>query len=112
MLLYLEVEVLLMENKEKLHIELKEIEKWEKDQKGLFFWEKLGRIPFALLDKVTPKFLQNKINNLLDELAKYIDNGGQYLVNNEATLDKAAKVLSSHESLSLGGVQRLPLTDM
>ena len=84
-----------MENRVDLRKELKEIEKWEKDQKGLFFWEKLGRLPFALLDKVTPKFLQEKINSLLDEIATYIDNGGQYLVNNEATLKKAAKVLSS-----------------
>ena len=101
-----------MENKDNLYKELKSIEKWEKGQKGLFFWEKLGRIPFALLDKVTPKFLQDKINSLLDEIAIYIDNGGQYLVNNDATLKKAAKVLSSDESLTLESVQKLPLSDM
>ena len=100
-----------MENREDLRKELKEIEKWEKDQKGLFFWEKLGRLPFALLDKVTPKFLQDKINSLLDEIATYIDNGGQYLVNNEATLNKAAKVLSSTE-LTFEEVKKLPLSDM
>ena len=101
-----------MENKDVLYKELKAIEKWEKGQKGLFFWEKLGRLPFALLDKVTPKFLQDKINSLLDEIATYIDNGGQYLVNNEATLKKAAKVLSSNESLTLESVKELPLSDM
>lgn len=101
-----------MENKAELNIELKEVEKWEKDQKGLFFWEKLGRIPFALLDKVTPKFLQDKINNLLDEIAIYIDNGGQYLVNNDTTLNKASKILCFNESLTFEATKKLPLSDM
>ena len=101
-----------MENVEDLHRELKAIEKWEKGQKGLFFWEKIGRLPFALLDKVTPKFLQNKINSLLDEIAKYINNGGQYLVNSDATLKKAAKILSSDEPLTLETVKELPLSNM
>ena len=76
----------MMENKEQLRKKLSEIEKWEKDQKGLFFWEKIGRLPFVLLDKLTPKFIQEKINILLDEIAKYLDTGGQYLVNNNTTL--------------------------
>ncbi|AZV45346.1 hypothetical protein BAOM_4768 [Peribacillus asahii] len=101
-----------MENKDQLREELKTIEKWEKDQKGLFFWEKLGRIPFMMLDKVTPKFLHNKINDLLDEIANYIDTGGQYLVNNDATLDKASKLLSSDGKLTLEDVQTFPLENM
>ncbi|MFJ8257580.1 EcsC family protein [Peribacillus asahii] len=101
-----------MENKDQLREELKMIEKWEKDQKGLFFWEKLGRIPFMMLDKVTPKFLHNKINDLLDEVANYIDTGGQYLVNNDATLDKASKLLSSDGKLTLEDVQTFPLENM
>lgn len=101
-----------MESKEVLYKELKAIEKWEKCQKGVFFWEKLGRLPFALLDKVTPKFLQDKINSLLDEIAIYIDNGGQYLVNNEATLKKAANVLSYNGPFTLESVGDLPLSDM
>jgi len=105
-------EVFPMENKDQLREELKTIEKWEKDQKGLFFWEKLGRIPFMMLDKVTPKFLHNKINDLLDEIAKYIDTGGQYLVNNDATLDKASKLLSLDGKLTLEDVQTFPLENM
>ncbi|MFB5282747.1 EcsC family protein [Peribacillus sp. Hz7] len=101
-----------MENKDQLREELKTIEKWEKDQKGLFFWEKLGRIPFMMLDKVTPKFLHNKINDLLDEVANYIDTGGQYLVNNDATLDKASKLLASDGKLTLEDVQTFPLENM
>ena len=105
-------EVFPMENKDQLREELKTIEKWEKDQKGLFFWEKLGRIPFMMLDKVTPKFLHNKINDLLDEIAKYIDTGGQYLVNSDATLDKASKLLSLDGKLTLEDVQTFPLENM
>ena len=105
-------EVFPMENKDQLREELQTIEKWEKDQKGLFFWEKLGRIPFMMLDKVTPKFLHNKINDLLDEIAKYIDTGGQYLVNNDATLDKASKLLSLDGKLTLEDVQTFPLENM
>ena len=111
-LCYIVVEVLFMENMEYLYRELKAIEKWEKGQRGLFFWEKIGRLPFALLDKVTPRFLQDKINSLLDEIAKYIDNGGQYLVNSDTTLKKAAKILSSNEPLTLETVKELPLSDM
>lgn len=108
----LKVEVLFMESRETLQIELQAIEKWEKGQKGLFFWEKLGRIPFALLDKVTPKFLQNKISNLLDEIATYIDTGGQYLVHNETTLQKASNVLAYNGPFTFKEVRHLPLTDM
>ncbi|MGA4719943.1 EcsC family protein [Fictibacillus nanhaiensis] len=68
-----------MESKEYLLKELQQIEKWEKDQKGLWFWERITRLPFKLLDKVTPKFIQNKIGTLLDEIGGYIQNGGQYL---------------------------------
>lgn len=101
-----------MENRDLLQIELQAIEKWEKGQKSLFFWEKLGRIPFALLDKVTPKFLQDKISNLLDEIATYINTGGQYLVNNETTLQKASKVLAYNGPFTFKNVRQLPLTDM
>lgn len=73
-----------MESKEYLLNELKTIEKWEKDQKGLWFWEKLSRLPFKLLDKFTPKFIQEKIGSLLDELGSYIQTGGQYLSNEKS----------------------------
>ncbi|MBM7704384.1 EcsC family protein [Metabacillus iocasae] len=75
-----------MESRDYLLTELKEIEKWEKDQKGIWFWEKLTRLPFRLLDKVTPMFIQKKIGRLLDELGSYLQNGGQYLVSEKAAL--------------------------
>lgn len=70
-----------METKEELISELQAIEKWEKSQSGLWFWERLGRLPFKLLDKITPKFIHNKIGTLLEELGNYIQTGGNYLVN-------------------------------
>lgn len=70
-----------LESKEQLMNYLQEIEKWEEDQKGLFFWEKLGRLPFKLLDKITPKFIQEKLGILVSELGNYIQTGGKYLIN-------------------------------
>src|SRR3954469_25456200 len=55
------------------------VEDWEKDQSDLWFWEKLGRLPFKFIDKWTPKFIQNKIGTIIDELGQYIQTGGNYL---------------------------------
>ncbi|MFS0637079.1 EcsC family protein [Mesobacillus foraminis] len=70
-----------MESKALLLNELREIEKWEKDQKGLWFWERITRLPFKMLDKLTPRFIQEKIGTLLNELGSYIQDGGKYLTN-------------------------------
>ena len=40
---------------------------------------KVGRLPFKMIDKWTPAFIQNKIGLLLDELGQYIQTGGSYL---------------------------------
>lgn len=60
--------------------ELLQIEKWEKEQSGLWFWERLGRLPFKLLDKITPKIIHDKIGVLLDEIGSYLQTGGKYLI--------------------------------
>nr|WP_285865954.1 EcsC family protein [Lederbergia lenta] len=60
-------------------IELEKCEKWEQEQSDLWFWDKIGRLPFRLLDKVTPAFIHNKIGIILDELGQYIQSGGRYL---------------------------------
>ncbi|MBU8878770.1 EcsC family protein [Bacillus sp. FJAT-29790] len=69
----------MIERQEDLLDELKKCEQWEKSQSGLWFWEKLGRLPFKLLDKFTPVFLQKKIGIILDELGQFIQSGGRYL---------------------------------
>ncbi|WP_240903889.1 EcsC family protein [Chengkuizengella sediminis] len=70
---------------------LKEVEIWEKQQDDLWFWEKIGRIPFLILDKITPKFIHKKINLILEELVSYIDNGGKYLTNQKQVLKRFSK---------------------
>src|SRR6478736_5514470 len=100
-----------MSEHEQLRVELRKIEKWEKDQKGLFFWERLARLPFSALDKVTPKFIHQKIEKLLDEIAKYVDNGGQYLANTSATLEKASAQLQEKKQLSIEDIQHLSLQE-
>ncbi|SDN32081.1 EcsC protein family protein [Psychrobacillus sp. OK028] len=62
-----------------LQTELVKIEAWEKNQGDLWFWEKLGRLPFKIMDKWTPKFVQTKMGSLIDELGQYIQTGGSYL---------------------------------
>ncbi|MDP5272596.1 EcsC family protein [Chengkuizengella axinellae] len=80
-----------LETTEQLELMLKEIESWEKEQDDLWFWEKIGRIPFLILDKITPKFIHKKINLILEELGSYIDNGGKYLTSQKQVLKRFSK---------------------
>ncbi|MFE5322077.1 EcsC family protein [Paenibacillus sp. NPDC056579] len=76
------------ESREQLQQELQLIVKWEHEQKDLWFWEKLGRLPFALLDKWTPRVIQDKIGTALNEIGKFIQTGGSYLVSEKTILEK------------------------
>ncbi|KHF34897.1 EcsC protein family protein [Paenibacillus sp. P1XP2] len=69
-----------------LQKELQNIEAWEKEQKHFFFWEKLSRLPFMLLDKVTPKLIRDKLGDLLGEMGRFLQTGGQYLVQPKSVL--------------------------
>lgn len=69
-----------METREELLRALSGIAAWEKEQNKLMIWDRITRLPFKLLDKVTPKVIHEKIGKLLDELGSYIQNGGNYLV--------------------------------
>jgi len=101
-----------MESKEELQQHLADIEAWEEDQKGLFFWEKLGRLPFKLLDKVTPKFIQEKIGILVNELGSYIQTGGKYLISEKAMIKKIRKTTVNIEIETIEDVANMPLKDM
>jgi hypothetical protein len=70
-----------MESKDELLKELAIIEKWEKSQGNMWIWERIGRLPFKLLDKLTPQLIHNKVGVLLEEIGVYIQTGGKYLVN-------------------------------
>lgn len=100
-----------METAQQLQLYLADIQKWEKDQSGLWFWEKLGRIPFKILDKLTPKFVQEKIALLIDELVSYIQTGGKYLVSQQSMLRHIQKH-TLHNVTSLEDIQQMPLSDM
>ncbi|OWA35930.1 hypothetical protein B9G55_08600 [Saccharibacillus sp. O16] len=63
-----------------LEAAVNDTEKWMKDQRNLPIWDRMARLPFKLLDKVTPKFIHEKIGTLLDELGNYVQNGGKYLI--------------------------------
>ncbi|MGO4529612.1 EcsC family protein [Paenibacillus sp. 2TAF8] len=69
-----------MESRETLDGELEQILKWEKEQKDLFIWDKIGRLPFAMLDKVMPKAIKQKIGDALNEVGQYLQTGGKFLV--------------------------------
>ncbi|SEB05959.1 EcsC family protein [Paenibacillus sp. 276b] len=69
-----------MDSRETLDRELEQILKWEKGQKDLFIWDKIGRLPFAMLDKVMPKALKQTIGDSLNEVGQYVQNGGKFLV--------------------------------
>jgi len=94
-----------METKQWLEQELAKIERWERSQKDLWFWEKIGRLPFKVLDKLTPPIVHKKLGQLLDELGSYIQSGGQYLVNE-------AKMLEKFPAASIEQVGQLPLATM
>lgn len=91
------------DTRQQLETELQEVEAWERDQKDLWFWEKLGRLPFMLLDKLTPKFIQKKIGQAVDEIGGYVQNGGRYLVSEKGVLEHVQKnAIASFQSDSSG----------
>ncbi|HEY4550214.1 MAG TPA: EcsC family protein [Bacillus sp. (in: firmicutes)] len=98
----------MIDSKDWLIEELKKVENWEKDQSGLWFWEKLGRLPFKLIDKLTPAFIQKKIGMILDELGQYVQNGGSYL-SSESSLSTYYPDLADH---TLEEAAKLPLSTM
>ncbi len=100
-----------MESAQELIRELEGIKKWEKDQKGLWFWERIGRLPFKILDRLTPKFLQEKISNLLDELGSYIQSGGKYLSNESKVLKLYEKKIGKEIS-RLSDLEEVPVKVM
>ncbi|MFY0546141.1 EcsC family protein [Brevibacillus sp. H7] len=104
-----------METRETLEQAYSEIEKWEREQKDLWFWEKLGRLPFVLLDRYTPAAVQEKLGAAVDEIASYLEHGGTYLVQEKAVYERFQPYLptgTAREPLSSTEVSRLPLATM
>ncbi|MBW4084492.1 EcsC family protein [Paenibacillus sp. S150] len=87
-----------LETAEELDAALAGIAKWEKEQNKLMIWDRITRLPFKLLDKLTPKIIHDKLGKLLDELGSYIQNGGNYLV-----AGRKVGLLMQAESRASGG---------
>jgi len=100
-----------MESKNDLLRELANIEKWEKEQGKAGIWERIGRLPFQILDKLTPQWIHNKVGTLLEELGVYIQTGGKYLVNKNK-LYKIIEKKTNRPIHSLSDVKRIPLQSM
>ncbi|MGB8953782.1 MAG: EcsC family protein [Tumebacillaceae bacterium] len=97
-----------METRDELMHALQEIERWERDQKDLWFWEKLGRLPFVLLDRVTPKIVREKMGQAIDEMVSYVETGGRYLIRESEITNRFAAKTGGSE-LTTEQVGRLPL---
>ncbi|MGG4048136.1 EcsC family protein [Paenibacillus favisporus] len=91
-----------METKDQLEQELRRIEKWEKDQKSAWFWEKWSRLPFMLLDRLTPKVIQDKLAEGLGEVGRFLQTGGQYLVQRRSIFKRLERTHSLMGSGSEG----------
>ena len=99
-------------DKTDLENELKKIEKWEKEQQKAWFWERIGRLPFKVLDKLTPAFIQDKIGLLLDESGGFIQNGGQYLTSEKHLIRQFQKKLPDETIETIEDIQWAPLEVM
>ncbi|WP_251552530.1 EcsC family protein [Neobacillus muris] len=100
-----------MESKAELMHELAIIEKWEKDQGNLWIWERLGRLPFKLLDKITPQFIHNKVGSLLEEIGSYIQTGGSYLIKKQTIFSMIEKE-TGHPIGDMTDIQEISLSTM
>lgn len=101
-----------METKQQLAAELAAIEKWENEQKHLGIWDKMARLPFKLLDKVTPKIIQNKLALLLEEVGSFVQTGGQYLVQEKSILKKIEAANPGITVESVADAAAVPLKKM
>lgn len=101
-----------LESKEELEKELHIIKKWENNQNGLWFWDRIGRLPFKLLDKLTPSFIQKKMGIMLDELGSYIQNGGQYLTKQSTIIGKLQAQHPDLKITTIEDIASVPLQGM
>ncbi|MEW4368488.1 EcsC family protein [Paenibacillus kandeliae] len=103
----------IQETRKQLEQELAQVNKWEKEQGGTSILDKIGRIPFALLDRLTPKFIRDKLGIAINEIGRFIQNGGSYLISPKGIMQKLA-TLSGQKDVVLKpkDVAQLPLEVM
>lgn len=96
------------ETRQWLEQELQKIRKWERSQGGSPFWQRIGKIPFRILDRLTPAFIHRKVGTALDELGKFIQTGGGYLSSEKAV----PNFFKDDRVGGLSDVIRLPIRQM
>ncbi|MFC7391767.1 EcsC family protein [Scopulibacillus cellulosilyticus] len=94
-----------MESVNQLRQELKKINRWERDQERMHIWEKIGRLPFWILDRMTPAFIQRRLNQLIGEISRFVDYGGRYLV-------KEKNIYNLYHVQGLKDIQSHPISEM
>lgn len=100
------------EERTDLERQLRDIQKWEKAQQRVMFWQTFTRLPFQLLDKLTPQFIQRKIGLILDETGTFIQSGGQYLTSEKRIMKKFQKRLPHGTYQTLHDIRNAPLAVM
>lgn len=102
------------EGKTLLEKELQIISEWEIEQNDMWFWEKIMRLPFALLDKITPKKVHEYLGKILDEVGSYIQYGGDYLISEKTLLKKLAERSTPpvNQPFTIADVGQLPIETM
>ena len=100
-----------LETKEQLQAYLKDIDEWEKDQGSEWIWDKFARLPFKFLDKLTPKFVHEKLGQLVNMLMDYVQTGGNLLTSTPATL-KAIERKMGLEVNAIEELRALPIEKM
>jgi hypothetical protein len=103
-----------LEDRVTLTRKLDEVRKWESDQNDLWFWEKLGRLPFVFLDRITPNVVRDKLGTAVDELVAFLENGGKYLVREQDihTRFQEAFPRKDEQSLETLPINQRPLAQM
>jgi hypothetical protein len=100
-----------MGTKQELQAALEETDLWIEEQKKAWFWERWTRLPFKLLDKITPEFIHRKIGALLDEMGSYIQNGGKYLTS-QKMMFKSIEKKTGNKIESIEDISKLSLGEM
>ena len=65
-----------------------------------------------LLDKLTPRVLQNKINDILNEIGSYVQSGGRYLISEKQTVKLLEKLWTSSGDPEAGKYRSLSLEEI
>lgn len=100
------------ESKEILESYLVGIKEWEKKQIRFNLFEKLNKIPSVIMDKITPKFIKEKMELVVNTLAEYIENGGKYLINENKIISLFNQHLKDHKIYSIDEIKDLPIDVM